>query len=55
MRVNQERIAYLLRSTDLPMHTIALRMGCSCQAVVHVNKREKIRQYKGGHLVSISR
>src|SRR5215470_807165 len=41
------RIAYLLRSTDLPGRAIAERMQCSIATVSRVNSELKIREYLG--------
>jgi hypothetical protein len=41
------RIVSLLSSTEMTIHEIATRMGCSKSKVVNVNREYQIREYAG--------
>jgi IS30 family transposase len=41
------RIVTLLTSTEMTIHEIATRMGCSPSTVVNVNRNYQVRQYAG--------
>lgn len=42
------KIAHLLRSTDMTIPDIAERMGRSRSVIVNINHRLQIRDYRGG-------
>ena len=42
-----KQVVRLLSSTDMTVAEISLRMGCSKSAVIAINRRFKVREYKG--------
>ena len=42
-----QTIVVLLRSTDTPIPAIAERMGCSRSAIVAINRKFQVREYRG--------
>jgi len=42
-----DRIISLLRESELTLSEIATRMGCSRGAIAAVNRRFRVREYKG--------
>ena len=42
-----QRVISLLGSTEMSIHEIAERMGCSRSAIVAVNRRFQVREYRG--------
>ena len=46
-KADVERIESLLLNTDMSMVDIAVRMQCSKQAVIAINRKGSIRQYSG--------
>lgn len=40
-------ILNLLGSTDIPIPAIAERMGCSRSAIVAINRKFQVREYRG--------
>ncbi|PYS42898.1 MAG: hypothetical protein DMG14_02440 [Acidobacteria bacterium] len=42
-----ERIKHLLRSTELTLNEIALRMDCAKSSIVAINQSFRIREYRG--------
>jgi ribosomal protein S13 len=46
-KADVERIESLLLNTDMSMVDIAVRMQCSKQAVIAINRKGSIRRYDG--------
>src|SRR5690348_4666184 len=42
-----QTILLLLRSTDLPIAAIAERMGCNRSAIIGINRKYGVRDYRG--------
>lgn len=41
------KVVHLLASTDLSIAEIAERMGCSKSTIITINRRSRVREYKG--------